>query len=82
MAKVKEGHVVLFLELPEPLKLRLREIGKRNHRSMVGEAVVAIERHVAIEEERLGLSAASAPQTPEQPAAEPAKGKGKKGGGK
>lgn len=51
MAKRKEGHEVLFVEVPAALKERLRAVAKQNQRSMVGEAVVAIERHVAAEEE-------------------------------
>jgi hypothetical protein len=51
MAKRKEGHEVLFVEVPVELKGRLRVVADRNHRSMVGEAVVALERHVAAEEE-------------------------------
>lgn len=50
MAKRKEGHEVLFVEVPGELKERLRAVSKINRRSMVGEAVVAIERHVAAEE--------------------------------
>jgi hypothetical protein len=50
MAKRKEGHEVLFVEVPAALKERLRIVAKGNKRSMVGEAVVAIERHVAAEE--------------------------------
>ncbi len=46
----KEGHKVLFIEVPEELKERLRAVADRNHRSMVGEAVVAIEKHVKAEE--------------------------------
>ena len=48
-------------------KERLRAVSKINRRSMVGEAVVAIERHVAAEEAV-------------HPMAD--KGKGKKGGAK
>lgn len=50
MAKRKEGHEVLFVEMPEELKERLRVVADRNRRSMVGEAVVALERHVMAEE--------------------------------
>lgn len=53
MAKRKEGHRVLFLELPDGLKERLRAIARGSRRSMVAEAQVAIERHIAIEEEAL-----------------------------
>jgi hypothetical protein len=52
MAKRKEGHEVLFVEVPEALKERLRAVAKLNQRSMVGEAVVAIEQHVKAEEAR------------------------------
>jgi hypothetical protein len=68
MAKRKEGHEVLFVEMPVPLKERLRVVAKGNQRSMVGEAVVAIERHVA---------AAEAARPAEPTAAKP---KAKKGG--
>jgi predicted transcriptional regulator len=68
MAKRKEGHEVLFVEMPEELKERLRAVSKWNKRSMVGEAVVAIERHVKAEE------AARAAETAGD------KAKGKKGG--
>jgi len=50
MAKRKEGYEVLFVEVPMALKERLRVVAKGNQRSMVGEAVVAIERHVKAEE--------------------------------
>jgi hypothetical protein len=70
MAKRKEGHEVLFVEVPEELKERLRVVSKWNQRSMVGEAVVAIERHVKAEE------AARAEEAP------PTKDKAKKGGAK
>jgi predicted transcriptional regulator len=70
MAKRKEGHEVLFVEVPEELKERLRVLADRNHRSMNGEAVVAIERYVAAEEAT----------RPEEATAQ--KGKAKKGGGK
>jgi hypothetical protein len=50
MAKRKEGHEVLFVEVPVALKERLRAIAKLNKRSMASEGVVAIERHVVAEE--------------------------------
>jgi plasmid stability protein len=71
MAKRKEGHEVLFVEVPEGLKERLRVVADRNHRSMNGEAVVAIERYVVAEEAA----------QPAEPTAQKTKGK-KKGGGK
>ena len=52
MAKRKEGHSVLFVEVPDELKDRLRVVADRNHRSMVGETIAAIERHVEAEEAR------------------------------
>ena len=70
MAKRKEGHEVLFVELPEGLKERLRVVAKGNQRSMVGEAVVAIQHHVKAEEAA----------RPAEPIDDKAKGKGKKGG--
>jgi hypothetical protein len=72
MAKRKEGHEVLFVEVPAALKERLRAVAQQNRRSMVGEAVVAIERHVAAEE------AAQAAE----PTADRAKARAKKGGAK
>lgn len=68
MAKRKEGHEVLFVELPEELKERLAAVARTNRRSMTAEAVVAIERHVAVEEA----------QRPPEPTAD--KARGKKGG--
>ena len=71
MAKRKEGHEVLFVEVPQELKERLRVVADRNHRSMVAEAVVALERHVKAEEAAC----------PEEATAQKGKGR-KKGGGK
>jgi hypothetical protein len=68
MTKRKEGHEVIFLEVLPGLKERLRAVAERNHRSMVAEAVVALERHVRAEEAAF----------PEEATAQ--KGKGKKGG--
>jgi hypothetical protein len=70
MAKRKEGHEVLFVEVPAALKERLRKVADLNHRSMVGEAVVAIERHVAAEEAA----------RPAAPTAQKARARAKKGG--
>jgi hypothetical protein len=77
MAKRKEGHKVVFVEAPIELAERLRAVAKLNHRSVNGEAVVAIERHVEAEE-AAGPSAGEGEQT----GAVKAKVKGKKGSGK
>ncbi len=72
-----EGRKVIFLEAPIDLAERLRAVAKRNHRSVNGEAIVAIERHVEAEE-AAGMPASK----PEKAEAVKTKGKGKKGGGK
>jgi predicted transcriptional regulator len=77
MAKRKEGHEVLFVEVPQELKERLRVVAERNRRSMNGEAVVAIERYLAAEEAAEAEEAARLAE----PTAQKAKGK-KKGGAK
>ena len=47
MAKRKDGNEGLYLEVPTNIKARLKAKAKAARRSMVAEAVVAIERHVA-----------------------------------
>jgi hypothetical protein len=49
MARPREGVKVVFVEAPAELVERLRALAKRNRRSMNGEALVAIERHVEAE---------------------------------
>jgi hypothetical protein len=59
----------MWMEAPVDLVERLAVIAKRNRRSVTGEAIVAIERHVKAEEEAAR-------------AEEPQVVKGKKGGNK
>lgn len=49
-AKRKEGHRVVFVEMPEDLVARIKAVAKLNHRSMSGEVIEAMERHVKAEE--------------------------------
>ena len=72
MARRKEGWKVLSVEAPVELVERMKAIAERNHRSMNGEAVAAIERHVAAEEAA----------RPAEPTADKAKARAKKGGAK
>jgi predicted transcriptional regulator len=50
MARRKEGWKVLSVEAPIELVERMKAIAERNHRSLSGEAVAAMERYVAAEE--------------------------------
>src|SRR5205823_5370966 len=72
MARRKEGWKVLSVEAPMELVERMKASAERNHRSLSGEAVAAMERHVAAEEAA----------RPAEAAAGKAKARAKKGGGK
>jgi hypothetical protein len=56
VAKRKEGHKIVFVEVPEDLAGRLKRVAKLNDRSMTAEAVRAFRRHVEAEEKALGLA--------------------------
>ncbi len=77
MARPREGIRVLFVEAPAELAERLRALAKRNHRSMNGEALVALERHLEAE----GAPRIH-PQKAPPPEGKPTKCRGKKGGGR
>jgi hypothetical protein len=78
MAKRKQGHRIIFVEAPEDLARRLKDVARRNHRSMTGEAVLAIEEHVNAQATDPALPVASAAEGPRTPAAKRKSGRSRK----
>ena len=72
MARRKEGWKVVAVEAPMELVERMKAIAERNHRSLSGETVAAMERYVAAEEAA----------RPAEPTADKPKVRAKKGGAK
>lgn len=61
-AKRKEGHRVVFVEVPEDLVARLKALAAIHHRSMSGEVIEAVERHVLAFESASGDNGKAEPK--------------------
>ncbi|MBY0525211.1 MAG: hypothetical protein K2R98_17525 [Gemmataceae bacterium] len=59
----KPGHKVIFVETPSDLAERFKLVAKHNRRSITGEALVAFERHLKLEEARILTEAEGEPVT-------------------
>lgn len=71
----KEGHDVIFVEIPTALKDRLQTIRKANGQTISGAVVIAVEKWVRAEERRLEEERLAETPADPQSATERPKGK-------